>query len=119
MPRRWSKVPRRLAAIGIFIGFGFMAIWWYVDRYNPFHLPTREQAQTMGNFSAPPALRFLEDVTFLLCPASFLHIFTMDTGSTMTYLTWVIAALINGFIYYFVGLILASLLKPRDQRSAT
>jgi hypothetical protein len=110
-----SKFPRRLAAIGIVIGFGFMAIWWYVDKYDPFHLPNWQQAQSLGNFSAPQLLRFLEDLTFALCPASTLHLFTMDMGNATIYVTWVLAALLNGPIYYGIGLILAALMKRRTQ----
>lgn len=110
-----SKLPRRLAAVGIVIGFAFMAIWWYIDRYDPFHLPTWRQAQTMGNFSAPPLLRLIEKLTFVLCPGSLLHLFTMDMGESTTHLTWVLAALINGPIYFTVGVVLAALMKGRRQ----
>jgi hypothetical protein len=106
-----SSVPRRLAAIGIVIGFGLMMIWWYVDKYDPFHLPTWQQAQSMGNFSAPPLLKFLQDLTFVLCPGSFLHVFTMDMGNVTTYLTWTAAALLNGPLYYAIGLVIAALMK--------
>jgi hypothetical protein len=106
-----SKLPLRLAVLGILIGFGLMATWWYVDRHDPFHLPTWQQAQSMGNFSAPPLLKFLQDVTFVLCPGSLLHVFTMDSGNVMTYLTWTVAALLNGPLYYVLGLIIAALMK--------
>jgi hypothetical protein len=106
-----SRVPRRLAVIGIVIGFGLMAIWWYIDKYDPFHLPTWQQAQSMGNFSAPPLLKFLQDLTLALCPGSFLHVVTMDMGNAMTYLTWAVASLLNGPLYYAIGLIIAALMK--------
>jgi hypothetical protein len=109
-----SRVPRRLAVIGIVIGFGLMMTWWYVDKYDPFRLPTWQQAQTMGNFSAPPLLKFLEDLTFALCPGSYLHLFTMDMGNVMTYLTWIVAALLNGPLYYAIGLVITAFMKRGD-----
>ncbi len=109
----FSKLPRRLAIFGIVVGFLFMAAWLYVSRYDPFHLPTLEQARGMGNFSEPLPLEIFEDATFALCPGSFLHIFTMDAGSAMTCLTWTAAALLNGPIYYGIGLAVARLLKGR------
>ena len=113
-----SKLPRRLAVVGIVVGFAFMGIWWYIDKYDPFRLPTWQQAQTMGNFSAPPWLRLIENLTFVLCPGSFLHLLTMDMGDSMTRLTWVLAALINGLIYFAVGVILAALMRGRRQMPA-
>jgi hypothetical protein len=108
-----SRLPLRLAVLGMVIGFGLMATWWYVDRYDPFHLPTWQQAQSMGNFAAPQLLKFLQDVTFVLCPGSLLHVFTMDSGNVMTYLTWTVAALLNGPLYYVIGLIIAALIKGK------
>ena len=105
------KLPQRLAALGIVVGLGLMATWWYVDKYDPFHLPTWQQAQSMGNFSAPRPLKFLQDVTFALCPGSLLHVFTMDSGNVMTYLTWIVAALLNGLLYYLIGWVIAMLMK--------
>ena len=67
-----SKLPRRLAIVGIILGFGGMALWWYLITFNPFHLPTWQQAQTMGNYSAPRLYWITEDAVFVLCPASLL-----------------------------------------------
>ena len=100
-----SRLPRRFAVIGLIVGFGFMAASWYVYKYDPFHLPTWQQAQAMGNFSAPPLLNLFHDLTFVFCPASVLFLFTMDWGDTVNYIVWAVVALINGPIYYAVGLI--------------
>ena len=106
------KLPRRLAIIGIIVGFAFMAASCYVDKYNPFHLPTSEQAEKMGGFSEPLPLRLLDDMTFVFCPASFpLFFFTMDMGERANYITWAVVALINGPIYYCAGLLFAALMK--------
>jgi hypothetical protein len=111
-----SRIPRRLAILGIVIGFGLMSAWWYVDTYDPFHLPTWQQAQAMGSFSAPPLLKFLTDITFVLCPGALLHIYTMDTGSLMTYITWTAAAMLNGPLYYAVGLAGSALMRKSTRR---
>jgi hypothetical protein len=86
-----------------------MATWWYINRYDPFHLPTLEQVQTMGNYSAPRLYWLLEDLMFALCPGLFLQMFTIDAGPTITWFMWIVAALINGPIYYCVGLLLVAL----------
>jgi hypothetical protein len=112
-----SKVPRRLAVIGIIVGLVFMATSWYVYKFNPFHLPTAEQVKGMGSFSEPALSRLFDDMTFVFCPGSFLFFFTMDMSDTANYIMWVIVALINGPIYYCVGLILAALMRRRSQIS--
>lgn len=115
MPLIASRLPRRLAIIGIIVGFGFMATSWYVYKYNPFHLPTEQQAEKMGNFSEPPALRLFDDLTFVFCPGSFLFFFTMDMGDATNYVMWVVVALINGPVYYCVGLIFAAYMRRRSR----
>jgi len=100
-----SKIPRILAVVGVVIGFVLMAVWWYVYKYDPFHLPTT------GSFSEPMPLKVLEYLTSILCPGSLLQILTMDTGVAMACLMWIIAALINGPLYYAIGLIIAALMK--------
>ena len=115
MPLIASRLPRRLAVIGIIVGFGFMATSWYVYKYDPFHLPTWQEAEKIGSFSKPPLLNLFEDLTFFFCPGSFLFFFTMDMSDTANYVMWVVVALINGPVYYCVGLILAALMKRRSQ----
>jgi len=97
------------------VGFGFMAASWYVYKYDPFHLPTVQQAEKMGSFSEPTLLRLFHDLTFVSCPGSFLFFFTMDMSDTANCVMWVVVALINGPVYYCVGLILAALMKRRSQ----
>lgn len=117
MPLTTSKLPRRFAIIGIALGLVLMIMWWYVDKYNPFHLPSLEQARTMGNYSAPGSYWLFKDIMFVLCPGLFLQVFTIDAGGAVTWLMWVLAALLNGPIYYFVGLLLATLTRRRSSVS--
>ncbi len=88
-----------------------MALYWSDYKYNFFHLPTSAEAETMGNYSAPPLYRFLEDVMFALCPGLFLQVLTMDTGDAVGAFMWVLAALLNGPIYYCLGLIIVAVMK--------
>jgi hypothetical protein len=95
-----------------------MATWWYVGKYDPFHLPTWQQSQTMRDFSAPASFRLLKGLTFTLCPGSLLHVFTMDMTNNGVYAAWVLAALLNGPIYYAVGLIIVMIMRSRRRRPA-
>jgi len=49
------------------------------------------------------------DVCFL--PWLIPFFFTMDMSDTVNYVMWVVVALINGPVYYCVGLIFAALMK--------
>ncbi|HVB57074.1 MAG TPA: hypothetical protein VNE63_11680 [Candidatus Acidoferrales bacterium] len=101
-----SKLPRRLGIMGFVFGFGLMAMWWYIDTYNPFHLPSVEQVQSMtASYSAPPLYRFLENLIFALFPALWLSVFTIHAGPLVNYSIWVFAVLLDGAILYCVGLL--------------
>jgi hypothetical protein len=91
-----------------------MAMWWYIDTYNPFHLPTVEQVRSMTSYSAPPLYRFLENVIFILLPAMWLGAFTMHAGAVVNYSLWVFAVLVDGAVFYWVGLIIATIRTRRE-----
>jgi hypothetical protein len=112
-----SKLPRRLALVGLVVGFALMATWWYVDTYNPFHLPTVAQLQSMStSYSPPRAYSFFEDMTFALLPAIWLSVFTIHAPAFVNYSIWVFAVLIDGAILYCVGLLINTGRAPRSQR---
>jgi ABC-type uncharacterized transport system permease subunit len=98
-----SKLPKTLGIVGVAIGFGFMAISWYVYKYNPFHLPPASAASQPGNYSAPPLDNLLDDLELTLVPGIWLTLLTMDLGNVVGEIMWVLAALINFPIYYGLG----------------
>ena len=114
-----SKLPRTLGIVGLAIGFSLMAMWWYIDTYNPFHLPTVEQAQSMASYSAPPLYRFFDNLIFVLLPALWLSMFTIHAGPVVNYSIWVFAVLLDGAILYCVGLLFnairARVLTPKRE----
>jgi hypothetical protein len=91
---RKSKLPRRLAIIGLAAGLSLMAMWWYIDTYIPFHLSTVEQVQSMKTNYSPPALcSFLQNLTLVLLPALWLRVFTIHAGAVVNYCIWGFAVL--------------------------
>ena len=108
-----SKLPTRFAFAGFIIAAGVMVASWFIYKFNPFHLPTVAQAQQMGNFSEPFGLRLFDDLTFLICPGALLFFFTMDMGGTANWIMWGVVVLINGPIYYGLGMLLAALVNLR------
>jgi hypothetical protein len=99
-----SKLPLRFAMAGVLIGFVLMGLYWYDYKYNPFHLPP-----------SPPIYHFLEKVMFVLCPGLLLQVFTIGTSDRMGWGMWVLASLVNGPIYYLIGLIVAAIMKGGSQ----
>ncbi len=109
-----TSLPRICAIIGVTIGLALTAWHWYEYIYNPFHFPTWEEAQALGNYSPPALYTFIEKCTFVLCPGLFLQIFTIDAGNQVAWIMWTLAALMNGPIYYCIGMILAALIAQRE-----
>ena len=95
-----SKVPPRFAMAGWLIGFVLMGLYWYDYKYNPFHLPP-----------TPAIYHFLERVTFFFCPGLLLQLFTIGTTDRLGWGMWLLAVLLNGPIYYVIGLVCAAILK--------
>ncbi len=83
-----STLPRRLAALGIAVTFALAGVWWFINTHNLF-----------AGVSS-----FLEDVTFVLCPPEFpLGFIAMDMSARGQLVAWIIAAGMNGALYYWLG----------------
>ena len=104
-----SSLPRKFAYIGIAVGAGAALLWWSVRIFDPFHLPTVGHAPP--NYSAPPLYWIINDGVFVLCPGTLLQVFTIDIGGWVSWFMWILAVLLNGPIYYVVGLVVGGLLK--------
>lgn len=104
-----SNLPRRLAIAGVLVGLVLMATWWYVDTFDPFHFPTVEEARAMPSFSPPWLYRFLQTLTWVLCPGAMALALAVHVPTAVTYLIWGAASLINAPIYYLVGLTLSAI----------
>lgn len=101
-----SKLPRRLAIVGLIAGFLLMIAWLYVDTYNPFHLPTWEQVREMRSSYSPPwGYTFLEDLVMYALPVLWLQAFTIHAPAVVNYSIWVFAVLFDGGVLYCVGLL--------------
>ncbi len=56
------KLARKFAYVGIAIGVGVSLLWWYVQIFDPFHLPT--VGHVPPNYSAPPLYWIINDRRF-------------------------------------------------------
>jgi hypothetical protein len=110
-----SKLPRRLAVSGILIGFAFMAVYWLDYKYNFSHIPTSAETQVHSGLQAPAWYIVADKLMVILCPGLLLQTIPVDGGISFALVLWVLAALLNGPIYYCIGLILVSLIKRRNR----
>jgi hypothetical protein len=106
-----SKIPLAFAITGLVIGFAFMAGYFYDLHYNPFHFPTWEQQRNLGGYSPPPLHTFLERLMFTLVPGLLLFVFFIGIDGWPAIVMWVFFVLLNGPIYYGIGLVMIWVLK--------
>ena len=86
-------------------------IWWSAITFNWFHLPTPEE---------PKLMSLLEDTMFTLCPPLVLEVLASgSTGYAVPLFIWVVAALLNGVLYYCIGLAVVALGVRVASRRAT
>jgi hypothetical protein len=103
------NLPRAFALVGIAIGCLCVLAYWLDYTFNPFNLPTVGSLGSSDYYSAPWAHKFLHNLIFVLCPGQFLHLFTIGIGGPFVWVVWFLGVLLNGPIYYLVGLLVSNI----------
>lgn len=104
MSARTSKLPKRLAIVGVAIPVALVVMWWYINTYDPFHLRALYEAHRTTGYSEPAGLKLFEDMNFVLCPPIFpLGFAAMDMSTAGQLVAWALAACLNGVLYYWLG----------------
>lgn len=111
-----SRFARKFAIVGIVIGTTDALLWWYVQIFDPFHLPN--QVDVHQNYSAPLLYWIINYSVCVFCPGSFLMTFTLEMRGWFSWFVWIFAVLLNGPIYYAIGLVIETVMKRRNGRSA-
>ena len=109
------RLARKFAYVGVALGIGVALLWWSVRIFNPFHLPTWEQSPP--DYRAPFLYWVINDSVFVLCPGSLLMFFTIGVRGWFSWLMWIFAVLLNGPIYYVIGLVVGALIGRRHDGS--
>ncbi len=105
------KLARKFAYVGIALGVGVSLLWWGVQIFDPFHLPTVGHAPP--NYREPLLAQIIDGSVFVLCPGTLLQVFTIDIGGWVSWFMWVLAVLLNAPIYYVIGLAVGALIGRR------
>jgi hypothetical protein len=109
-----SSLARKFAYVGIAVGAGISLLWWSVQIFDPFHLPTTVE-HLPPNYSAPLLYWIINGSVFVLCPGTLLQAFTLEMRGWFSWFMWILAVLLNGPIYYVIGLVIGVLLKRGDR----
>lgn len=105
------KLARKFAYIGIAVGAGAALLWWSVQIFDPFHLPT--VGHVPPNYRAPLLYWIINDGIFVLCPGTLLQAFTLEMRGWFSWFMWILAVLLNAPIYYVIGLAVGALIGRR------
>lgn len=100
-------LARKFAYIGIAVGVGAALLWWSVQMFDPFHLPI--SGHVPSNYRAPHMYWIINDGLFVLCPGVLLQAFTLEMRGWFSWVMWILAVLLNGPIYYVIGLAVGAL----------
>jgi hypothetical protein len=111
-----SSLARKFGFVGIAVGAAVALLWWYVQISNLFHLPTVGHAPP--NYKEPLLAQIIDNGIFVLCPGTLLQVFTIDIGGWVSWFMWILAVLLNGPIYYAIGLVVAALMKGKHETDA-
>jgi len=107
------KVACKFAFVGIAVGIGVSLLWWYVQIFDPLHLPTA--GHVPPNYREPLLYSIIDDSVFVLCPGSLLMVFTLEMRGWFSWFMWILAVLLNGPIYYAIGLAVGALFRRRHE----
>lgn len=95
-----------------------MAAYWLDYKYNLSRLPTSAETQVHPGLQAPAWYIVADKLMVVLCPGLLLQTIPVDGSVWFALVLWVLAALLNGPIYYCIGLIFAVLTKRKSQAPA-
>jgi hypothetical protein len=114
------KVPLWMAGIGVAICVASLAYIQLDLRFNLFHNPTSEQAESMGSYSEPFAQEIIDYAIPILTPGTLLLVgfkeVKIPQGEIVLYFAlWAIAAVVNAALYGLIGLILANTFPAKRQ----
>jgi hypothetical protein len=112
----FSSLPKKFGLAGIAIGLIFILLWWFDLTYNPFGLPGL--GNSPANYVEPLTRTIAERLMFVLCPGLLLQVFSIGVGSWFAWAMWILAASLNGPIYYLLGWIVAHILRMRSAKIA-
>jgi hypothetical protein len=110
------RLARRFAVVGSFVSILFFSFWALDYKFDFFQLPTANNVS--GRNYGPPASRSLvQRLNFILCPPLAIMVVGMDLGASANLLLATIVVIMNGALYFILGLLIGLLWDKFSQRS--
>jgi hypothetical protein len=113
------RLGRRFAIVGLVVSILFFSFWKLDYKFNFFHLPTAGN-EPRGNYSQPVSRARVQRLNFIVCPPLAIMVFGMDLGASANLLLAAVVVLMNGALYFILGLRTKQkcLRRPRSRQIA-
>ena len=104
------RMARRFAIVGLLVSILFFSFWALEYKFNFFHLPTAENPP-LGNYRQPASRMLVQKLNSIVCPPLVIMVFGMDMGLSANLFLATVVVVMNGALYFILGLIVGSLWK--------
>ena len=110
------RVARRFAVVGLLVSILFFSFWALDYKFNFFHLPTADNVPTR-NYTQPASRVLVQKLNFIVCPPLVIMVVGMDLGASANLLLATVVVVVNGALYFILGLLVGLLWDKFSQRS--
>lgn len=110
------RLAGRFAIVGLLVSILFSSFWALDYKFNFFNLPPANNVS--GRNYGPPASRALvERLNFIVCPPLVVMVAGMDLGASANFLLATVVVIMNGTLYFILGLFAGLLWDKFSQHS--
>jgi hypothetical protein len=102
------RLARRFALIGLLVSILFFSFWALEPKVNFFHLPTADEVST-STYKLSSSRALVQRLNLIVCPPLAIMIFGMDMGAPANFFLATIVVLMNGALYFTLGLLVGLL----------
>jgi hypothetical protein len=110
------RVARRFALVGILVSILFFSFWALDYKFNFFHLPTADVVST-GTYKLPASRALVQRLNFIVCPPLVIMVVGMDMGTSANFFLAAVVAVLNGALYFILGLLVGLIWDKFSQHS--
>jgi hypothetical protein len=110
------RLARRFAAVGVFVSILFFSFWALDYKFNFFPSPTGNYVSSR-HYEPPASRALVQRLNFILCPPLVIMVVGMDVGASANLLLATVVVIMNGALYFILGLLVGLLWDKYFQRS--
>jgi hypothetical protein len=110
------RLARRFAVVGLLVSILFFSFWALDYKFDFFHLPKANHVSSR-NYDPPASRSLVQRLNFILCPPLVIMVVGMDLGASANLLLATVVVIMNGVLYFILGLLVGLLWDKFSQRS--